>query len=165
MANALAMKKLFQLLVLLLTVTATAQDGDFFETLTAIKTPDEARTVADNLAAKLNGNYIYYKQKEFDHGLLRFVYVPEGMTEEQIKAQGDYEDSFVADFKVINDPVAGKTYRFEMAKARYDALFPAWKHWFKTDAAADKKVQRITNADKGYQYSFMNRGEVWVIGR
>lgn len=164
MANTSAMKKLFQLLVLLIATAGTAQDGDFLDALTAIKTPEDARTVADNLAAKLNGKYIYYKQKEFDHGLLRFVYVPEGMPEDQIKAQADYEDSFVVDFKVMSEPT-GKTYRFEMAKARYEALFPAWKHWFRPDAAADKKVQRITNADKGYQYSFMNRGEVWAIGR
>lgn len=164
MANTLAMKKLLQLLVLLVTITTAAQNSDFIDTLTVIKTPEEVRTVADSLAAKLNGKYVYYKQKEFDHGLLRFVYVPEGMTEDQIKAQGDYEDSFVADFKVTTEPT-GKTYRFEMAKAKYDALFPVWKHWFKADAAADKKVQRITNVDKGYQYSFMNRGEVWAIGR
>ena len=164
MANTLTMKKLLQFLVLLITTTATAQEGDLLLNLNTGKTLEEARTVADSLAGRLNGKYVYYKHKEFDHGLLRIVYVPEGMTEDQIKAQADYEDSFVVDFKVMSEPT-GKTYRFEMAKAKYEALFPAWKHWFKADAAADKKVQRITNADKGYQYSFMNRGEVWAIGR
>lgn len=164
MANTLTMKKLLQLLALLITTIATAQEGDLLLNLNTGKTLEEARTVADSLAGRLNGKYVYYKHKEFDHGLLRIVYVPEGMTEDQIKAQADYEDSFVVDFKVVSEPT-GKTYRFEMAKAKYDALFPVWKHWFKPDAAADKKVQRITNADKGYQYSFMNRGEVWAIGR
>ncbi|PZR24101.1 MAG: hypothetical protein DI539_01420 [Flavobacterium psychrophilum] len=116
------------------------------------------------MAAKLKGKFVFYKIKEFDNGLLRIVYTPEGMPEEQIKAQADYEGSFVADFKSVTSD-AGKGYRFDKAKAKYDVLFPVWQQYFKTDAKPDKKTQRYTNPDKNMLFSFLNLGDVWAIGR
>jgi hypothetical protein len=86
------------------------------------------------------------------------------MTEEAIRAQADYEDCFVADFK----PVAtaeSKTYRLDKAKAKYNALFPVWQHYFKADAKPDKKTQRFTDPEKTMLFSFLNLGDVWAIGR
>lgn len=158
------MKKLLLVAVLVITAFAQAQDYAFMETLRDIKTPEAAKTIAETFAGKLKGKFVYYKTKEFDHGLLRIVFAPEGMTEEAIKAQSDYEDCFVMDFKVIND-ANGKSYNFNKGKARYDALFPVWKQLFKPDAATDKKTQRVNNPEKGLLFSFINTGDVWAIGR
>lgn len=147
-----------------LTGVANAQDVDFMATLGNVKSQDDAKAIATSLAAKLKGNYVFYKLKEFDNGLLRVVFVPQGMTDDAIKAQADYEDSFVTDFKSVTD-ASGKSYRFDKAKAKYDALFPVWQHYFKADAKPDKKTQRYTNAEKTMLFSFLNLGEVWAIGR
>ena len=157
------MKKLFVAALLLLAVAGQAQDDAFLEKFRDIKTKSDARTIADSLAARLKGNFEFYKMKEFDHGVLRVVYVPEGMPEEKIKAQNDYEDSFVVDFRSVTS--SERAYAFEMAKAKYDLLFPAWQYWFSKGAVPDKKTQRYTNAEKGYQYTLINRGDVWAIGR
>lgn len=158
------MKKLLLLLLLVLTASVNAQDAVFLDALGNVKSKDDAKAVAASLAAKLKGKYTFYKLKEFDNGLLRIVFVPESMTEEAIKAQADYEDSFVIDFKTVND-ANGKSYRFDKAKAKYDALFPVWQHYFKADAKPDKKTQRYTNIEKTLLFSFLNIGDVWAIGR
>lgn len=157
------MKKI-ALLLLLLPLLANAQDAAFLGSLNNVKSQDDAKAIAASLAAQLKGKYVFYKLKEFDNGLLRIVFTPEGMTEETIKAQGDYEDSFVADFKAVAN-ADGKTYRFDKAKAKYDALFPVWQHYFKADAKPDKKTQRYTNPEKTMLFSFLNLGDVWAIGR
>jgi hypothetical protein len=162
--KSLFMKKLLLLLVLIITSSANAQDAAFLGTLGNVKSQDEAKAVAASLATKLKGSYTFYKLKEFDNGLLRIVFVPKGMTEEAIKAQADYEDSFVTDFKAVND-TNGKSYRFDKAKAKYDALFPVWQQYFKADAKPDKKTQRYTNTEKTMLFSFLNLGDVWAIGR
>src|SRR4051812_21800333 len=108
------MKKIIVLL-LLLPLLANAQDAAFLSSLNNVKSQDDAKAIAASLAAQLKGKYVFYKLKEFDNGLLRVVFTPEGMTEEAIKAQGDYEDSFVADFKAVAN-AEGKTYRFDKAK-------------------------------------------------
>lgn len=158
------MKKTIALLLLLLSGFAHAQDTDFLAKLNAVNSHDEAKAIAAALAAKLKGSYIFYKIKEFDNGLLRVVFVPQGMDEAAIKAQADYEDSFVTDFKAIAN-ADGKTYRFDKAKAKYDALFPVWQHYFKADAKPDRKTQRYTDPEKTMLFSFLNLGEVWAIGR
>jgi len=158
------MKKLLLLLLLVLGISANAQDAVFLDALGNVKSQDDAKAVAASLAAKLKGKYTFYKLKEFDNGLLRIVFVPEGMAEEAVKAQADYEDSFVTDFKTVND-ANGKSYRFDKAKAKYDALFPVWQHYFKANAKPDKKTQRYTNTEKTMLFSFLNLGEVWAIGR
>lgn len=158
------MKKLLLFILFVMAASANAQDAAFLGTLGNVKSQDDAKAVAASLAAKLKGKYIFYKLKEFDNGLLRIVFVPEGMTEEAIKAQADYEDSFVTDFKTVND-TNGKSYRFDKAKARYDALFSVWQHYFKADAKPDKKTQRYTNPEKTMLFSFLNIGDVWAIGR
>ena len=157
------MKNLFITALLFLATAAQAQDDSFLERFRAIRTKTDARAIADSLAAHLKGKFVYYKMKEFDHGVLRVVYVPDGMPEEKIKAQNDYENSFVVDFKSITS--SDRAYAFEMAKAKYDLLFPAWQYWFSKGAMPDKKTQRYTNADKGFQYTLINRGDVWAIGR
>lgn len=157
------MKKIIVLL-LLLPFLANAQDTAFLGSLNTIKSQDDAKAIAASLATQLKGKYIFYKLKEFDNGLLRIVFTPEGMTEEAIKAQGDYEDSFVADFKTAAN-AEGKTYRFDKAKAKYDVLFPVWQHYFKADAKPDKKTQRYTDTEKTILFSFLNLGDVWAIGR
>jgi len=157
------MKKLFVAIFLLLAAAGQAQDEAFLEKFRAIRTKTDARAIADSLAAHLKGSFVYYKMKEFDHGVLRIVYVPEGMSEEKIKAQNDYADSFVVDFRTVTS--SDRAYAFEMAKAKYDLLFPAWEYWFSKGAQPDKKTQRHANAEKGYQYTLINRGDVWAIGR
>lgn len=157
------MKKILLAAFLLLAATGWAQDGAFLEKFRDIRTKSDARAIADSLAAHLKGSFVYYKMKEFDHGVLRVVYVPEGMPEEKIKAQNDYADSFVVDFRAVTS--SERAYAFEMAKAKYDLLFPAWQYWFSKEAKPDKKTQRYTNAEKGLQYTLINRGDVWAIGR
>lgn len=158
------MKNYILIILLFLSMNSLAQEIVFPETVAAVKTQDGAKAVAEKLAAQLKGKFVFYKIKEFDNGLLRIVYTPEGMTEEVIKAQADYEDSFVADFKATTD-TNGKSYRFDKAKASYDTLFPVWKQYFKADAKPDKKTQRYTNTDKALLFSFINLGDVWAIGR
>jgi hypothetical protein len=157
------MKKI-AFLLLLLPLLANAQDAAFLGSLNNVKSHDDAKAIAVLLASQLKGNYVFYKLKEFDNGLLRIVFTPEGMTEETIKAQGDYEDSFVTDFKAVAN-ADGKSYRFDKAKAKYDALFPVWQHYFKADAKPDKKTQRYTDPEKSMLFSFLNLGDVWAIGR
>ncbi|KGO91447.1 hypothetical protein [Flavobacterium subsaxonicum] len=158
------MKQLLLLTTLFFSGILIAQNVDFLASLKSLKSADEARAVADSLAMQLKGKYVHYKTKEFDHGYLRIVFTPEGMPEAEIKAQHDYDGSFVADFVVTKD-ANGKTYTFDKAKARYEALFPVWKHWFKPDAKPDNKTQRISNAEKGINYGFASRDGVWVISR
>ena len=143
---------------------SVAQEVSFPETVTNVKTQEDAKDITQQLAAQLKGKFVFYKVKEFDNGLLRIVYTPEGMTEDEIQAQADYEDSFVADFKAVSD-ANGKSYRFDKAKAKYDALFPVWKQYFNPNAKPDKKTQRFTNTDKTLLFSFINLGDVWAIGR
>ena len=158
------MRNILAIVMFCVSAIAFAQDYTLFERLQTIETPDDAKVVSDKLAAQLKGKFVYYKLKEFDNGLLRIVYVPEGMTEEAIKIQADYEDCFVVDFKAIAAD-QDKAYRFDKAKAKYDILFPLWKQSFKPDAATDRKTQRFADAEKGYLYSFINLGDVWAIGR
>lgn len=148
----------------LLSWLSYGQDAVFLEKLNTIKTQDDAKAVTELLVSQLKNEYFFYKLKEFDNGLLRIVYAPKGMDEAAIKAQADYEDCFVADFKSLNNST-GKTYKFDKAKARYNALFAVWKSYFKTDAQPDKKTQRYTNAEKTMLFSFINLGDVWAIGR
>jgi hypothetical protein len=158
------MKRLLLITMLFVAVFASAQDYAFLSTMKDLKTAGDARAVADSLALHLKGKFRWYKTKEFDQGFLRIVFVPENMTEDEIKEQSDYEGSFVADFVVVmTDGV--KTYRFDKAKAKYDSVFPVWLHFFKADAKPDKKVQRLTNQEKGIVYGFSSRGDVWVISR
>lgn len=157
------MKKLFIVVLLFLGTIARAQDEAFLEKFNKIRTKGEARNIADSLSAHLKGKFVFYKMKEFDNGLLRIVYTPEGMSEDDIKAQNDYDKSFVADFRSATS--SERAYVLDMVKAKYDLLFPVWKYWFSKGAQPDKKTQRYTNAEKGYQYSFINRGDVWAIGR
>lgn len=158
------MRKIVLFVFLVLSWFSYSQDVTFLEKLTAVKTQDDAKSVAGLLASQLKNEYSFYKLKEFDNGLLRIVYAPKGMTEEAIKAQADYEDCFVTDFKSVND-ADGRTYRFDKAKAKYVALFPVWQYYFKSDAKPDKKTQRYTNAEKTMLFSFINIGDVWAIGR
>jgi len=158
------MKNYLLTLFLFVSFVSVAQSVSFPETIAAVKTQDDAKAVAEKLALQLKGKFVFYKIKEFDTGLLRIVYIPEGMDEESIKAQADYEDSFVIDFKAATN-TNGKSYTFTKAKARYDVLFPIWKQYFKPDAKPDKKTQRYTDTDKALLFSFINLGDVWAIGR
>ena len=158
------MKTFTLLLFFLIVIPAKAQDTTFLNTLNAVSSQENAKALAASLATRLKGNYVFYKLKEFDNGMLRIVFTPQGMNEDAIKAQADYEDSFVADFKTVND-ANGKSYRFDKAKAKYEALFPVWQYYFKADAKQDKKTQRYTNAENTMLYSFLNLGDVWAIGR
>ncbi|MHA3787539.1 hypothetical protein ACX0HA_04950 [Flavobacterium hauense] len=158
------MKTFAFLLFFIIAIPAKAQDTAFLNTLNAIPSQDSAKDVAASLASRLKGNYVFYKLKEFDNGMLRIVFTPQGMTEDAIKAQADYEDSFVTDFKTVTD-ANGKSYRFDKAKAKFDALFPVWQYYFKADAKPDKKTQRYTNAENTMLFSFLNLGDVWAIGR
>lgn len=159
------MKKYLLLITLLFSAFTYAQDYTFLAGLKNLKTAEEARTVTDSLAKHLKGTYVHYKTKEFEHGYLRIVFVPQDMTEEEIKAQRDYDGSFVADFVVTKDANGSKTYTFDKAKAKYAAVFTVWKYWFKPDAKPDNKTQRISNAEKGVIYGFAGRDGVWVISR
>lgn len=158
------MKHYLLSLFLFVSFLSAAQDVSFPEVVAAVKTQDDAKAVAEKLAKTLKGKFVFYKIKEFETGLLRIVYVPEGMDEAAIQAQADYEDSFVADFKTVTN-ASGKGYKFDKAKARYDVLFPAWKQYFKPDAKPDKKTQRYIDKDKALIFSFINLGDVWAIGR
>lgn len=158
------MKNIVFVLLLLSALGTNAQDITFLNTLNAVKSQDDAKAVAGVMATQVKGKFVFYKLKEFDNGLLRIVFIPQGMTEEAVKAQADYEDCFVTDFKPVTD-ASGRSYRLDKAKAKYDALFPLWQHYFKADAKPDKKTQRYTDPDKTMLFSFLNLGEVWVIGR
>jgi hypothetical protein len=158
------MKNIVFLLFFLSALGANAQDIAFLQTLNAVKSQDDAKAAATAMAAQVKGKFVFYKIREFDNGLLRIVFIPQGMTEADVKAQADYEDCFVTDFKPVTD-ANGRTYRLDKAKAKYDALFPLWQHYFKADAKPDKKTQRYTDPDKTMLFSFLNLGEVWAIGR
>jgi hypothetical protein len=159
------MKRFLHIALLFCAFAAQAQDYDFLAKLPDIATPDDARIVADSLVQKLKGDFVFYKQKEFEQGFLRIVYVPVGMTEAEIKEQRDYDGSFVADFVVVKRADDTKAYTFDKAKAKYETVFPAWQAFFKPDAKPDKKSQRLVNQEKGIIYSFNNRDGVWVISR
>ena len=158
------MRKASLFVFFVLSCFSYGQDTAFLEKLNNVKTQDDAKSAVGLLASHLKNEYSFYKLKEFDNGMLRIVYAPKGMAEETIRAQADYEDCFVADFKAVNG-TDGRTYRFDKAKARYEALFPVWQHYFKSDAKPDKKTQRYTNPEKTMLFSFISLGDVWAIGR
>jgi hypothetical protein len=141
-----------------------SQDAGFLNSLNTPLAQNDAKTVAELLVSKLKNEYSFYKLKEFDNGLLRIVYAPKGMDEAAIKAQADYEDCCVVDFKATKVGET-KTYRFDKAKAKYDDLFAVWKKYFRADAQPDKKTQRYANAEKTMLFSLINLGDVWAIGR
>jgi len=158
------MKKVLIILFTALCTLANAQDYTFFEKLKTVETPEDAEVLVAKMAAQLKGKFVYYKTKQFDNGLLRIVYTPEGMAEEAVKAQADYEDCFVADFKPV-PASTDKAYNFDKARAKYETLFPLWQKFFKPDATPDNKTQRFSNPEKNVLFSFINMGEVWAIGR
>lgn len=115
------MKNYLLTLFLFVSFVSVAQSVSFPETIAAVKTQDEAKAVAEKLALQLKGKFVFYKIKEFDTGLLRIVYIPEGMDEESIKAQADYEDSFVIDFKAVTNALMARA--IHLLKPKHGMMF------------------------------------------
>lgn len=167
------MKKL--ILLLLFTGFANAQD---YKIINQLKSTDfdTCLKLADQMKLSAKNSYHLYKYKEFEkEGILKIVYAPEGITDEQLNISHDYSNCLVIEFKIYyegnNESLekkGNKKYSFERLEAKYLDVFPTWQKWFKPDADAEKTLQdsnsrELRDYDKNIQFYIEKNANNWSL--
>ncbi|WP_298154838.1 hypothetical protein [Flavobacterium sp.] len=153
------MKHLFLFLVFLSTVAAPAQDYKLIENAKRAESKETAAQIANLLVSAAPSKYRLYTMKESQNaGVLRFRFVQQSLTDEDLK-NGNFTEAqrqafITIDFSFYN---AGEdinavrpefvTYKLNEITAMYDELFAMWKTFFKPQADFEK-----TKTDANSQY-------------
>ena len=169
------MKKILLLTALITSAIAQAQDYSTIEKLNATDY-ETAMQLANQINDNANGKYHFYKAHEFEkQNVLKIVFAPDGLTDDQIKAQGNYDNCITVQFSTFMDgknidtqKMGVKRYKLDLVKAKYLDIFSTWKAWFNPTADQDKTTtdlasQELRDYQKKIQFYIQKNGSLWTL--
>jgi hypothetical protein len=169
------MKKLLLLLTLTFSIFSQGQD---YETIARLQSTnfDDAIKIANDINGMAKNKYHLYKYHEFENErILKFVFAPEGVTDEQLNASNDYSNCLTLQFKIRFEGenkdleiVGVKKYVFDKMNGKYLDLFPVWKNWFKKESDIENTLKDIESRElidysKKISYYLQRNGADWIL--
>lgn len=169
------MKKILLLIAFIIGSSVSAQDYNIIGQLKSTDF-DNSLKLADNMKSMAKNNYHLFKYHEFEQEMiLKIVYAPEGITDEQLKQSTDYSNCMVVEFKVFYegrnldlDKKGIKKYKLSKVSGKYLDVFPIWKSWFVPMADEEKTLtdsnsRELLDYDKNIQFYISKQGNTWTL--
>lgn len=169
------MRKLIILIAFIVGSSVSAQDYNIIGQLKSTDF-DNSLKLADNMKSMAKNSYHLFKYHEFEQErILKIVYAPEGVTDEQLKQSKDYSNCMVIEFVVYFDgrnldldKQGEKKYKLSKVSGKYLDVFPIWKSWFVPSADVEKTLtnsdsRELLDYDKNIQFYIQKQANTWTL--
>ncbi|AWI26619.1 hypothetical protein [Flavobacterium pallidum] len=174
------MKFPFLLFAVLFFTKSFSQDYKLIEESKHVQNKTRATEIAQQFVATSNGKFRLYTTKEsYNAGILRFRFVQNELTDEDLK-NGNFTEAqrqafITVDFSFYNggeDVNAPRpeyvTYKLNEITASYDDLFVIWKSFFKPHAdfettKTDAKSQYLKDPEKRIDIYIFHAESGWAL--